>query len=816
MAGIGGALAGGRYRLVELVGRGGMGRVWRGRDETLDREVAVKEIRLPEGVADEEREQLVQRTLREARAAARLRHPSIITVHDVVQDDGVPWIVMEFVHGPSLAAALRAEGRMDWRRAAAIGADLADALAHAHAQNVVHRDLKPDNVLLAERRPVITDFGIARILDVNTQLTLPGAAMGTPHYMSPEQLEGRATEAPSDLWSLGATLYTAVEGRKPFDGPTLTAVCAAVLTRPPEPAAHAGPLSDLFTALLAKDEAARPTARQAADYLTELARSAPTAPVPVPVPVTPQLAEPAVPVAPSEDPLGPESGSTATHPPTSGSGAVFGAPAAMEPAAAAQYLAPPPTGTGTFGPPPLRPVPEPAFSTAPSDSKAAAPSRFTRRRIGILSGAAVVAAALAVILTVSLSGGPKHNRPGAGGSSPSGSGLARSGRIAAVAWAKSGNVDIIGFWTTSAGVVVGTPAGLTAYRLGNGDQLWKWAPSPGDDLCGMSPQQVGGTGVVTFGTASSGSCQDLQAIDLSSGGPEWSAPTGLTDAKGHAADAQDGGLLAVADKTVAAPYAGDGNLAGVNLPSGTVRWHTSVPTGCAIVATTVVADEINAVESCGTGTGSGGSTDKLWQFGEGGKGSHSVVSLPAACDDGAALASSGSYALVYCGHANTGPLSLDAVPRGSTTPIALDITGIAAGTSPWEDVARNGTAASGGVLYLTLQTGGTDSAVEAVSLATGKPKWTRSFGSANGVGVLAAGPSGVLVDVTAHADAGSVTFATLAASNGKPGAGTALAASAAGKVARPGSLAYFQQGSYVVQAAAGQATGGAYLTVFEL
>ncbi|MEV7520243.1 serine/threonine-protein kinase [Streptomyces sp. NPDC091371] len=296
MAEVSGALVGGRYQLLELIGQGGMGRVWRGRDGTLDREVAVKEVTLPQGVGDAQREVLLQRVMREARAAARLNHPGIITVHDVVVHEGAPAIVMEYVTGTSLAAAVACEGRLPARRVAEIGVKLLKALGRAHAAGIVHRDLKPDNVLLMDDRVIITDFGIAHMSDATTSLTHTGTILGTPAYLAPEQLEGKPPTPATDLWALGATLYGAVEGVAPFSAETFTALCIAIATQEPRTPERAGPLADVLAALLTKDPARRATAEQALAALEPVARGDETAPrTGVPRPPGPQPPDARVP-----------------------------------------------------------------------------------------------------------------------------------------------------------------------------------------------------------------------------------------------------------------------------------------------------------------------------------------------------------------------------------------------------------------------------------------------------------------------------------------------------------------------------------------
>lgn len=260
----------GRYRLIGILGRGGMGAVWRAHDEQLDRYVAVKELRLPEHLPAAERDNWIARLDREARAAARLKHPGIVTVHDRILDGhGRPWIVMELVHGRSLDDLLKAEGPLPPHQVARIGLQMVDALRAAHRMGITHRDIKPSNILLEGTRVVLTDFGIAAV-DGDATLTASGVLMGTPAFMSPEQVRGLPATAESDLWSLGATLYTAAEGRTPFTGESPGAVLIAVATEDPAAPVRAGSLEPVLRSLLRKAPAERPTLEQLHTTLTQL------------------------------------------------------------------------------------------------------------------------------------------------------------------------------------------------------------------------------------------------------------------------------------------------------------------------------------------------------------------------------------------------------------------------------------------------------------------------------------------------------------------------------------------------------------------
>ncbi|WP_084956614.1 serine/threonine-protein kinase [Thermoactinospora rubra] len=277
-------LVAGRYRLLEPIGEGGMGVVWRAHDGVLDREVAVKEVRYT-GVGDRKRAELNRRTIREARAAGRLDHPSVVVVHDVVEEDGRPWIVMQLVRSRSLAEAIRRRGPLPVPEVARIGVCVLQALRRAHQAGVLHRDVKPENVLLAEDgRVVLTDFGIAS-MEAEAGLTASGNLVGTPAFTPPERLNGLPATPASDLWSLGATLYTAAEGAPPFRRESWASTVAAVLRDDVEPPRLAGPLAPVIMGLLQRDPAARMGAAQAEAALSALQSgqgygTPPPAPVP--------------------------------------------------------------------------------------------------------------------------------------------------------------------------------------------------------------------------------------------------------------------------------------------------------------------------------------------------------------------------------------------------------------------------------------------------------------------------------------------------------------------------------------------------------
>ncbi|MGW6649581.1 protein kinase domain-containing protein [Streptomyces rubiginosohelvolus] len=361
----------GRFTLVERLGSGGMGMVWRARDEALHRDVALKEVRPPDpALAEYDPEgarTLRARVLREARALARVDHPNVVTVHHIVDpgEDGYPWIVMELVAGSSLHDRL-ATGPMEPADAAELGRGILSALRAAHAAGIQHRDVKPANVLLRpDGRPVLTDFGIAAIRE-STSLTMTGALIGSPDYIAPERIRGTEGDPSSDLWSLGMMLYVAVEGRHPLRRATTLATLAAVLDEEIPPPVRAGALAPVLSALLTRDIPARPAAETLDRLLAEAARGGGSTP-PTPterVRERPASAHPgSVHAAPTQ---------SATPPPRPGPGfASLGAPEDRVP-----------TGYGT--PPPA------------SDAASRERGRRIERRVWRISAASSVVSAVVI------------------------------------------------------------------------------------------------------------------------------------------------------------------------------------------------------------------------------------------------------------------------------------------------------------------------------------------------------------------------------------------------------------------------------------
>lgn len=302
----------GRYRLKEQLGTGGMGVVWHARDERLRREVAVKQVRVPAELTAPEGEEMVRRTMREGRIAARLHHPQLITVYDVVEDGGQPYLIMEYFP----AKSLEKRGTVPYAEAARIGAEAAAALASAHEAGVVHRDVKPANVLIgADGEVKITDFGISRVVSDMT-LTATSTFAGSPAYLAPEVARGASATFAADVYSLGATLYAAVEGTPPAGDDTnamklLFRVSSGEITPPTQ----AGPLTDVLLWLLSEDPAKRPSMTEAREALaavheaaadpTEAAPSIPVIPAVIPIPAeapAPPAAAPATTTAPEAAP----------------------------------------------------------------------------------------------------------------------------------------------------------------------------------------------------------------------------------------------------------------------------------------------------------------------------------------------------------------------------------------------------------------------------------------------------------------------------------------------------------------------------------
>jgi serine/threonine protein kinase len=301
-----GALVAGRYKLIEQVGSGAMGVVWKAQDERLGRIVAIKRLLVRYGLSDTMTEEVRRRAMREARIAARLQHRNAIALFDVAEDKGDPILVMEFLPSKSLSVVLEERGTLPPAEAAEIGAQVAEAIAAAHAVGIAHRDIKPGNILLADNGTVkITDFGISRALDDGTVTTQTGMLAGTPAYLAPEIARGGDSSRASDVFSLGSTLYHAIEGRPPFGTNTNPlALLHAVASGNVPPPQNAGSLEPTLMSLMSVDPTERPTMKEAAEALA----SAATKIIPVPAGTATKVATPPKPVlaAPKPPPTPPQ------------------------------------------------------------------------------------------------------------------------------------------------------------------------------------------------------------------------------------------------------------------------------------------------------------------------------------------------------------------------------------------------------------------------------------------------------------------------------------------------------------------------------
>jgi serine/threonine protein kinase len=275
-------LVAGRYRLLRELGRGGMGVVWEGRDTLLNRQIAIKEVLLPPGLPRADRERQLLRTAREARMAARLNHPSVVALYDVVEEDGRPWIVMELVRHPSVEEVVATTGALPVRQAADVGRQVLSALCAAHEAGILHRDVKPSNILLADDgRAVLTDFGIA-VAEGDSSLTSTGMVTGSPSFLAPERVRAAEAGPSSDLWSLGATLFATLVGRSPFERGEPMATLNALLNEEPDYRRIPPIMHPVLKGLLRKEPRDRLTAEEADRLLAEIIASRPPAADPGP------------------------------------------------------------------------------------------------------------------------------------------------------------------------------------------------------------------------------------------------------------------------------------------------------------------------------------------------------------------------------------------------------------------------------------------------------------------------------------------------------------------------------------------------------
>ncbi|WP_137993879.1 serine/threonine-protein kinase [Streptomyces vilmorinianum] len=407
-------LLAGRYRLDGVLGRGGMGTVWRAVDETLGRTVAVKELRFPNSIDEEEKRRLITRTLREAKAIARIRNNGAVTVYDVVDEDDRPWIVMELIEGKSLADAVREDGTLTPHRAAEVGLAILDVLRSAHRQGILHRDVKPSNVLIAEDgRVVLTDFGIAQV-EGDPSITSTGMLVGAPSYISPERARGHKPGPAADMWSLGGLLYASVEGSPPYDKGSAIATLTAVMTEPVDPPKNAGPLLEkVIYGLLAKD----PEQRLDDAGARVLLRAVLDAPVPVVEPEPSPEATRVVPLPPLP-PTSPAKPSAKGKSADAAAERLRGALKSVRNAAAAARAEQK-----------AKPKPDPLQGgNRPAQPRASLTDVVPRRTLVIIAGV-VVLALLGTILAVSLVGGDEGT-DAKGGGKGSGDTVASAGATA--------------------------------------------------------------------------------------------------------------------------------------------------------------------------------------------------------------------------------------------------------------------------------------------------------------------------------------------------------------------------------------------------
>ncbi|MGA5509067.1 protein kinase domain-containing protein [Streptomyces umbrinus] len=475
-----------RYTLVSPLGEGGMGTVWRAHDKVLQREVAIKEVRAPAGLAAAAIERMYTRLEREAWAAARVSHRNVVTVYDVAMGEDRPWIVMELVRGQSLADLLKAEGPLTPRRAASIGGEVLAALRAAHEAGVMHRDVKPANVLIAkDGRVVLTDFGIA-VVEGSTALTMTGEVVGSPEFLAPERALGKRPRLASDLWSLGVLLYAAVEGISPFRQNTALSTLRAIVDAELPPPRRAGALTPVIEGLLLKDPDERLGAESAARELglvsesgtpdTGTVRQAPHLPTFVAEPetefttqVSPAQAE--TQHTTQEPPAQAETKPAATHP----SAQLTATSSPAQPTVAhppAKPTATQPTAQPTvtqLSAQPTPAYPSPQDSTAvgtPASPLPPAPSRRNRRNTALVAaGAALCALALAgtgyALMNAGDDGAKQRNAAtaGAGAASPDAKDASQNAEEAAAPSTGAGGQDT----STSEGVQMQVTGSQTTY-----------------------------------------------------------------------------------------------------------------------------------------------------------------------------------------------------------------------------------------------------------------------------------------------------------------------------------------------------------------